>query len=83
MKIIYDRVTGAMYATVINEGDIDPAVMDVEVPAGKALAKIEVKDGAATAVCVDVENNVIDIVKLEKELTDIQMAIAELYEAQG
>lgn len=83
MKIIYDRTTGAIYTTVINTENIDPAVMDVEVPAGKALAKIEVKDGAATAVFVDIENNVIDMVKLEKELTDIQMAIAELYEAQG
>ena len=41
MKVIYDKKTGYIYTTSLNV-DVDPAVLDVEVPAGQLLARISV-----------------------------------------
>ncbi len=41
MKVIYDKRTGYIYTTSLN-ADVEPVVLDVEVPAGQLLARISV-----------------------------------------
>ena len=42
MKVIYDKRTGYIYTTSLNI-DIDPAVLDVEIPPGQLLSRISVE----------------------------------------
>ncbi len=42
MKVIYDKKTGYIYTTSLN-ADVDPAVLDVEIPPGQLLSRISVE----------------------------------------
>lgn len=42
MKVIYDKRTGYIYTTSLNV-DVDPAVLDVEIPPGQLLSRISVE----------------------------------------
>ena len=42
MKVIYDKKTGYIYTTSLS-ANVDPAVLDVEVPAGQLLSRISVE----------------------------------------
>ena len=41
MKVVYDKKTGYIYTTSLSI-DIDPAVLDVEIPPGQLLSRISV-----------------------------------------
>lgn len=41
MKVIYDKKTGYIYTTSLNT-DVEPAVLDVEIPPGQLLSRISV-----------------------------------------
>lgn len=44
MKVVYDKKTGYIYTTSLN-ADVEPAALDVEVPAGQLLSRIVVEKG--------------------------------------
>lgn len=45
MKVIYDKKTGYIYTTAYTDGEINPAVLDVDVPSSYLISKIKVEDG--------------------------------------
>ena len=44
MKVVYDKKTGYIYTTSLSI-DIDPAVLDVEIPSGQLLSRIVIEKG--------------------------------------
>nr|DAP18370.1 MAG TPA: hypothetical protein [Caudoviricetes sp.] len=86
MKVIYDEKGDIFYQMMDTAPDpVGGLRFDmVEVPAGKLLVKFDMKDGTANPVFIDRPLTQDEkIAELEKEITNNQVALAELLEVQN
>ena len=86
MKVIYDEKGDIFYQ--MQDTAPDPVgglrFEMVEVPAGKLLVKFDMTDGTAKPVFIDRPLTQDEkIAELEKEITNNQVALAELLEVQN
>ncbi len=76
MRVICDKKNGAIYTTVMHNEDVNLEVLDVDLPQGKVLSRIEVKNGELNPVLIDMSS--VDPVSMQEQITELQLAIAEL-----
>lgn len=85
MKIVYDIHTGAIMFTCMNVNQ-EPQTIDIEVPDGKILEKIDVSQKTAKPifadkpVMLDTTAILAEIAELKKELEQTQIGLTEALE---
>ena len=86
MKVIYDS-SGYIYHQMMDtaqEPQGELKFLQVEVPPGKILVRFDMKDGTAKPIFVDrplTRDEKLE--ELEKEVTNNQLALAEILEGQS
>lgn len=88
MKIIFDKNTGRLYATLLTEDNIEPICLDVEVPKGQIFKEIVIENGEpkiifSKIVTEETEENLRELIdelknEFSKKLETTNTAIAEL-----
>lgn len=85
MKAIYDKKTGYIFTTAMFDNEIEPSVLDVEVPLGQTLSRIIIEEGKEpraeffkTNEQIALENMKEKLKEIEKKQETTDLALVEL-----
>ncbi len=83
MKVIYCQNSGSICCLIEDEANVAPAVLDIDVPEGKYLRKIEMRDSKAVPVLEDIQYTQLEVLQqelqaLNEKLKTTELALAEM-----